>query len=141
MYAPIHFRKIHLLTTPQVSLSLNEVYTLAASFITSCPSTNPTLPLKAFAALTLGDGTPGSTVDVTYTAPSGSSTGPTFIAFYTGLSQEFAPVTNGKVTIPQDLIGTVYAVVTTNGTAAADENILAGPAILEFNFDSTGKLI
>ena len=29
-----------------VPLTLNEVYTLAAPFIVSCPSTNPTLPVK-----------------------------------------------------------------------------------------------
>jgi rubrerythrin len=126
----------------EVPLSLNEVFSLAAPFITSCPSTNPTLPVKAFAALTLSAGNPGSTVNVTFTAPSGtSSSTPIFISFYTGLSQEFAPVVDGKVTIPGDLIGTVYAVATTNSTAAADDNILAGPAMLEFNFDAEGNLV
>jgi rubrerythrin len=128
--------------TFDVPLDLNQVFTLAAPFITSCPSTNPTLPVKAFAALTLSAGKPGSTVDVTFTAPAGTSAStPIFIAFYTGLSQEFAPIVNNKVTIPGDLIGTVYAVVTTNNTAATDDNTLAGPAILQFNFDPEGNLI
>ena len=35
-----------------VPLSLDEVYTLAAPFIVSCPSDNPTLPVKAFPMLT-----------------------------------------------------------------------------------------
>lgn len=35
-----------------VPLTLNEVYTLAAPFIVSCPSDNPTLPVKAFPMLT-----------------------------------------------------------------------------------------
>lgn len=35
-----------------VALGLNEVYSLAAGFITSCPSTNPALPVKAFPVLT-----------------------------------------------------------------------------------------
>lgn len=35
-------------------LTFNEVYTLAAGFIVSCPETNAALPVKAFPALTLG---------------------------------------------------------------------------------------
>lgn len=34
-------------------LSINEVYSLASQFITSCPESNPALPVKAFPALTL----------------------------------------------------------------------------------------
>jgi hypothetical protein len=34
-------------------LTLNEVYSLASQFITSCPSSNPPLPVKAFPKLTL----------------------------------------------------------------------------------------
>lgn len=34
-------------------LSLNEVFSLASQFITSCPSSNPALPVKAFPALML----------------------------------------------------------------------------------------
>ncbi|KAK1916349.1 hypothetical protein P3342_004168 [Pyrenophora teres f. teres] len=36
----------------EVPLGLNSVYTLAAPFIKSCPSTNPALPVKAFPSLT-----------------------------------------------------------------------------------------
>lgn len=36
-----------------VPLSLNKVYTLATPFIVSCPSDNPTLPVKAFPMLIL----------------------------------------------------------------------------------------
>jgi hypothetical protein len=49
-----------------VPLSLNEVYTLAAPFIVSCPSDNPTLPVKAFPMLMSspdnGNITAGSTI-------------------------------------------------------------------------------
>lgn len=38
-------------------LTLNEVYSLASSFITSCPATNPALPVKAFPALSLDSST------------------------------------------------------------------------------------
>lgn len=38
-------------------LSLNEVYSLASAFITSCPESNPKLPVKAFPALALSNKT------------------------------------------------------------------------------------
>jgi hypothetical protein len=50
-------------------LDLSEVYSIAAAFITSCPSTNPTLPVKAFPSLAVAaDGTVTTTVstDGTY---------------------------------------------------------------------------
>ena len=47
-------------------LTYNEVYSLASGFITSCPESNPALPVKAFPALTLdpeaGEIKTGSTV-------------------------------------------------------------------------------
>lgn len=124
-----------------VPLGLDSVYTLAAAFIKSCPSSNPTLPLKAFPALTFPtSAAPGQKVTLTFDA--GNSTGPFYAAFYTGLSQEFATIGSDKsVTIPGDLLGTVYAVVSTNGTAASDNTTIAGPAILDFGFDSNGKLV
>jgi len=122
-----------------VPLGLNQVFTLAAAFITSCPDTNPKLPVKAFPSLSFSSPSPGkqSTLTLKDTPPSG----PLFVSFFTGLGQEFAPVQNGKVVVPGDLLGTVYAVLTTNGTMADDSNIVAGPAILSFPFNSAGNLI
>lgn len=123
-----------------VPLSLNQVFSLAAAFITSCPDTNPPLPVKAFPSLALASPAPGKESTLTYNA-TGTPSGSLFVAFFTGLDQEFAPVENGKVTVPADLVGTVYAVLTTNGTMADDSNIVAGPAILSFPFNSSGKLL
>lgn len=113
---------------------------LAAPFITSCPSTNPPLPVTPFPTFTLpAKVTPGATVPITFKT---SSTKPLFVAFYTGLTQEFAPIKNGnQVTIPADLRGQVYAVITTSGTAATEANTIAGPVILQFEFGSNGQLI
>jgi len=61
-----------------VPLGLSEVYTLAAVFITSCPSSNPTLPVKAFPTLNLTmSGTSGT---VAY-ANSSSAANSTYLAF------------------------------------------------------------
>ncbi|KAG5649966.1 hypothetical protein H0H81_001285 [Sphagnurus paluster] len=124
-----------------VPLTLNTVYTLAASFITSCPSTNPALPVKAFPAVSFGSNpTPGSTATVSFNSTTDAST-PLYAVFFTGLSQIFSPIQNGQTMIPQNLLGTVYAVVCTNDTLASDLNIVAGPAILDFPFNSQGQLV
>jgi hypothetical protein len=121
---------------------MDQVFTLAASFIVSCPSTNPTLPVKPFPPLTFpSDAAPGATVAISFNSTNTSSGTQLYAAFFTGLSQEIAPIQDGNVTIPADLRGQVYAVVSTNGTMANDDTIVAGPAILQFEFDSEGNLI
>ncbi|KAJ7575127.1 ferritin-like domain-containing protein [Mycena floridula] len=112
-----------------VPLGLNQVYTLAAQFITGCPDSNPALPVKAFPAFTLASGTAGNAVAVTYNT-SLTTASPLYVAFYSGLSQEYAEVQDGKVTIPKDLVGTVYAVLTSSANAVADNNTIAGVAVL-----------
>ncbi|KDR67493.1 hypothetical protein GALMADRAFT_79814 [Galerina marginata CBS 339.88] len=121
-----------------VPLSLNQVFTLAAGFITSCPSTNPALPVKAFPALTVTGAVPGKSAAVS--APKATST-PTHIVFFSGLDKLFAPIQNGKVTVPAGLTGQIYAVATTSATQATDDVIVAGPAILLFETDSNNNLI
>lgn len=64
-----------------------------------------------------------------------------WVVFLTGLDHRFVQIQDGMVTIPADLLGTVYAVVSTNGTVVDDETIVAGPVILDFDFDSAGNLI
>ncbi|KAG5643316.1 hypothetical protein DXG03_001200 [Asterophora parasitica] len=123
-----------------VPLTLNTVFTLAAAFIESCPSTNPTLPVKAFPALTFAaKAAPGSTSTITFEGAPADT--PLFAVFFTGLSQIVVPIQGGSVDIPKDLVGVVYAVVSTNDTVANDENIVAGPAVLDFEFNSNGQLV
>ncbi|KAJ6514902.1 ferritin-like domain-containing protein [Mycena vitilis] len=128
-----------------VPLGLNQVYTIAAAFITDCPSTNPKLPVMAFPTLkvTTTRYSPGKNISLEFTPSTPVAAGtPLHVAFYTGLSVEYAPLTSdNKVVIPEDLLGQVYAVVTTNGTAVHDGDTLAGPAILLLEFNSAGKLM
>jgi len=124
-------------------LSLNNVYTLAAAFITSCPSSNPTLPLKAFPTLnvTLESHSPGAEGTVSYEGSS-SSDG-TQLAFFSGLSTYFAPISGGKFQLPANITGTAYAVVTNSSdqSAVTDSTTVAGPAIVQIHFDSNGNNI
>ncbi|KAG8759067.1 hypothetical protein FRC12_009858 [Ceratobasidium sp. 428] len=121
-----------------VPLSLNQVYSLAAAFITKCPSSNPSLPVKAFPALTVSTASykAGDIISVSFDSSMAKGKN-TYMAFFTGLTTEFAPIQKGEVTIPKDLMGTVYAVVTTDNKTVNDDNTVAGPAILMFPFGST----
>ncbi|SCZ90038.1 BZ3500_MvSof-1268-A1-R1_Chr1-3g01738 [Microbotryum saponariae] len=116
-----------------LALGLNQVYSLAAGFIKSCPSSNPTLPVKAFPVLTAGALESGNKVKLTYAnAQSGA-----FATFITALGAESVALpSDGVVTVPSGLYGQNYVVITkTNGTAT-DDNTLAGPAIVEVSISS-----
>lgn len=143
-------------------LSLNEVYTLAgashlilndfhsltaliAPFITSCPSTNPALPVKAFPAFSISTATykAGDTVSINFDASLAKGK-KTYVSFTDGLTQVVVPTTgehSSQVKIPAGLMGTVYAVVSTSEKAAMDADVVAGPAILIFPFTSSVRQI
>ncbi|KAJ6568420.1 ferritin-like domain-containing protein [Mycena vulgaris] len=126
-----------------IPLGLNQVYSIAAAFITSCPSTNPALPVKAFPSLTVTTTrySPGKSIALEYTPATAVADGTAlYVAFYTGLAVEYAKLEDGKVVIPDDLRGQVYAVVTTSDSEVNDANTIAGPAILLLEFNSAGKL-
>lgn len=115
-------------------LTLNEVFSLAAPFIVSCPSTNAALPVSAFPALTVSPSTPSAGQTITLAFDCGSNTSTLYVAFFSGLSTTFVEINDDKsVTIPANLQGTVYAVVTTVSTGTVtDSNTIAGPVILDF---------
>lgn len=123
-------------------LAFSQIFSLAAPFITSCPDTNPKLPVKAFPALTLaspdnGNLLPGA--NVTLTVPqtlSADTNAPLHAAFLTGTSVVFAPyVANQSLTLPPGInsTGTVYVVLTSSNTTATDDTTVAGPAVLLFD--------
>lgn len=64
-----------------------------------------------------------------------------YVAFFSGMDKTFVQVIDGMVTIPEGLKGTVYAVATTNDTAATDDTTVAGPAILAFPYGPDGDLL
>ena len=124
-------------------LDLDEVYTLAAPFIVSCPASNPALPVKAFPSLALG--TTGTLVanqtitlltpGYTLTAVDGSS--PLYAAFITVLGPIFVaatPASGGfSVVLPDspEINGQSYVVLTGCSDAVTDDTVVAGPAIIE----------
>ncbi|KIY70577.1 hypothetical protein CYLTODRAFT_347564 [Cylindrobasidium torrendii FP15055 ss-10] len=112
-------------------LTLDQVYSLASPFITSCPESNPALPVKAFPSISFTPTTaqPGDEVTLSF---NGSADGQTAL-FLTGLSQIVANVSDSKVTIPQNLTGTVYLIINKDGQeTVSDNHTVAGPAVLQF---------
>ena len=118
-------------------LGLNPVYTLAAAFIKSCPTTNAALPVMAFPTLTATQGIPAA-AGITFTF-SVKGTLPTtfFVVFVSGLdTTSVTPTMQGDMIaaeIPATAMGQTYVFISksmTNGTIM-DNMILYGPAIIE----------
>jgi len=134
-----------------IPLGINEVYTLAAAFIVSCPASNPALPVKAFPTLALGTtGTikSGSEIEILtpgYTlAPKDGANVPIYAAFFTVTGPIFAdatPIDGGfKVVVPAGINGQNYAVLTAcKDKNTPDQSVAAGPVIVEVTNDYPTK--
>jgi len=125
-------------------LSLNQVFSLASGFITSCPESNPALPVKAFPALAVDSNSPtpvktGNTVtlltpDYTLVAPNGGKIYAAFIAVTGPTFVEVEAVEGGfSVTIPEGFAGQTYVVLTGCNESVTDDTVAAGPAIIEIS--------
>lgn len=121
-------------------LSPNPVFTLAASFIVSCPSTNTPLPFSAFPALMSNSGSPlAAGVNAAFSIPEGDAGGK-YVTFVSGLAVTSVAVqgtgSSFTATIPMGIEGQSYVFLThTNVTGGpgslSDEAIVNGPAIIE----------
>ncbi|KAJ5185895.1 hypothetical protein N7491_006234 [Penicillium cf. griseofulvum] len=120
-------------------LGFNEVYTVASPFIASCPSTNGALPVKAFPSLmmiSMDAVMTGSQVHLMTGSGFDTSTSDVHAAFVTVTGPVWAPLKSmgdGKftVTVPKGVSGQSYVVLTKGNKQATDDNIVAGPAIVE----------
>ncbi|KAG8904793.1 hypothetical protein FRB99_001183 [Tulasnella sp. 403] len=113
-------------------LGLPQTYSLITPYIASCPSTNPKLPVAAFPRLSLlqSNYTAGAAVTFNYSIP---YAGPTYLALYNGLDMSYFPVSANKTaTLPPNLSGIVYAVLSSVATGLNSTTTLAGPLVLHF---------
>ena len=125
------------------ALDFNKVYTIASPFIASCPSGNTKLPVKAFPNLMVNSNggmmsvMPGSMLQLV--AGEGFDkmmASDVHAAFITATGPMWAPVQdkgdgNFMVTVPMGVSGQSFVVLTRGNTQATDDNIIAGPAIIE----------
>ena len=129
-------------------LTMDDVYTLAAGFIVSCPDSSPKLPVKAFPKLMLDPATSmpvkaGNVVTLLtpdYTLQAASGVATIYAAFISVSGPSFAvatPVDGGfTVTIPEDFNGQSYAVLTSCNETVSDETTAAGPVLIEVRYFS-----
>lgn len=123
-------------------LGLNAVYTIASGFITSCPSTNMALPVKAYPTLTLVSGQPTAENALIDVEPATMPSGDFYATFVSGL--DIVPVKtegikNGMImaSVPSMISGQSYVFLTKDNSGnLTDSNILAGPAIIEATPDA-----
>jgi len=110
-------------------LDFNQVYTLVAPFIKSCPSSSPSLPFHTFPSVTIAPEPyykPGCELTVT-----SSSSGAKYAAFVSAVGTKFVPFTSGqKVTIPEGILGQSFLILTNTNTSVADSATVAGPAMI-----------
>ncbi|MCJ1273184.1 hypothetical protein MMC21_000973 [Puttea exsequens] len=119
------------------ALGLNDVYTMAAAFIKSCPPSNPVLPVKAFPALTATQGIPTSQgIPFTFTVE-GAIPSTFFVTFVSGLNvTSVTPTVDGSTisaVIPTTIAGQSYAFLTSSSTnmSVTDDMVLFGPTAIE----------
>jgi hypothetical protein len=131
---------------PQTPLDLNQAFTIASSFITSCPPTNPSLPVTTYAQLTLPEpasAKPGSTTPLQFTPPDSlDRSTPLYGAFMSGQEAFIVPLADGgkSISIPGNLRGVVFLLITIGADNVDDSKIIAGPALLDFPFNSNKDL-
>ncbi|KAK1984098.1 ferritin-like domain-containing protein [Colletotrichum cereale] len=125
-------------------LDFNQVYSLAAQFITGFAPGTPALPFKAFPALTVKafGGSTGAVFEGAYKAADKAGTVPqgakVYAVFFSGLDTYYSEVAINSAdyvaSIPEGPKGQVYVVLSTaNGqdSKVSDENTVAGVGILE----------
>ena len=120
------------------ALGLDMVYTIASAFITSCPDSNPALPVKSFGALTVANGMVGETATFTFDN-SAQGDAVEYAIFYNGVGTAAVQLdANHMAMVPAALQGISYVLISTAATAAdvTTDNIVAGPAFIVNNFDA-----
>lgn len=109
-------------------LGVRGVFTLAAAFISSCPS-GSNLNIQAFPAIALQNPNLATSGQSLVLADAAQPAGAKFCAFIAPGETQFAPFTNGGCVVPQNLAGEVYMLVT-NAESVDDSAVLAGPSVL-----------
>ncbi|KAK4505986.1 hypothetical protein PRZ48_003951 [Zasmidium cellare] len=127
-----------------IPLDFDEVYSLAAQFITSCPKSNPALPVKAFPALSVtapaGSVKPGQTL----TLKAASAVDAKAAYFITSNGPVPATLqgsgTDYTVVVPDMAqAGQEYLVLTNCAEKPTDDNIVAGPAVVQVADNAFGQ--
>ena len=119
-------------------MDFNQVFSLAAPLITSCPGNQlASLPFKTFPALTVSTEGPYSVGQkISYST---KADGAKYAAFITATGAEFVEINgkSGEISIPEGITGQSYLVLTNNNKSAMDADTVAGPAVLNIPVQAT----
>lgn len=113
-------------------LGLNPVYTIASNFITSCPSSNVALPVKAYPELTILSGMPAAPSAVVDLAPKMMPSGTCYATFVNGLDIIAVKPSSFSgnmimAAVPLDVSGQTYVFLTSDNSGnITDATVLAG---------------
>ncbi|KAF8622999.1 hypothetical protein AX15_006591 [Amanita polypyramis BW_CC] len=143
-------------TALETPLTRRHAYSLVFQYISNCPDSNTipeTFPTLEFISTPI----PGQRVRVKVEnlhiegisgqgQPLGNHM---WVAFLTGEGIRYAEThaLNGddsnslELTVPTDLFGSVYAIVTNSNKRLSDETTIAGPTLLTFPYNSEGKSV
>lgn len=123
---------IQTLTTVAHLPKTDQVYSLAAPFIKSCPKGNPTLPFKPYPAVTVKTKGPykaGQQIEVALPKDSKGTVYAHFVDATNVSKYEDITKSGGKLTIPEGIAGQSYLILT-SGPDQTDKATIAGPAII-----------
>jgi len=126
-----------------IPLDFDEVYSLAAQFITAMPASNPSLPVKAFPAISAppaGIAKAGDKIELTV-ATSVDAQAAYFITAMGPVSAELSGSgTSYCVIVPAGAQpGQEYLVLTSSTDKPTDDNIVAGPAVIDIADNAYGQ--
>ncbi|PFH49362.1 hypothetical protein AMATHDRAFT_4951 [Amanita thiersii Skay4041] len=138
-------------TAFETPLTRNHVYSLISRYIKNCPDTS-TLDFTLFPSLDIPrTGTPGKRVKIQFTLQQDQDLSPShmWVAFLTGEGIKYEKIhaieksgsKQYEVTIPKDIYGATYAILTNSDRHLEDKTTIAGPALMLFDFDSRGYLV
>ena len=127
-------------------ISLDESYSYSMLYTTSCPSSSPALPFKAFPTLYINGnaagylGNSGDNVQLHFNGSNVNTDG-LYANLVNGLGQVNIPIVNSNITLPQGIQGWSFIVVTSASSPlnVTDANTLAGPAFVHVDFDSSAS--
>lgn len=122
-------------------LSLHEMYSLAAPYISNCPTGDPQLPLKTFPRLELTPYSPqhvdeGHTIilDLPDYRLASHSVYAAFITVHGPIFTNATVFEGGRrlrLKVPSGVEGQSYVVATSSASEVSDSTTLAGPAVLD----------
>ncbi|KAI1794478.1 ferritin-like domain-containing protein [Ganoderma leucocontextum] len=123
-----------------IPLTPSAVYSLARSFIKSCPLNYPELPVKPLPSLSLSNPAPqhGESVKFSFPEENFNDGKQYYAAWLDGLTVTYTEIaSDGSTKVPEGLLGIVYVATVSSKDTPSDDNLTSGFALIAFDFNSS----